>query len=67
MATINQHRITGGIGRQGFLIPSFDLDLFAGGLFHANDQFGNTEASVAVYYIGMGLTWRYGDCSTQTQ
>jgi long-chain fatty acid transport protein len=62
MATINQHRITGGIGRQGFLIPSLDLDLFAGGLLHANDQFGSTEASVAAYYIGLGLTWRYGCC-----
>jgi long-chain fatty acid transport protein len=62
MATINQHRITGGIGRQGFLVPSLDLDLFAGGLLHASDQFGDTEASVAAYYIGMGLTWRYGCC-----
>jgi long-chain fatty acid transport protein len=59
MATINQHRITAGIGRQGFLIPSLDLDLFAGGLLPANDQFGNTQASVAAYYIGLGLTWKY--------
>ncbi len=62
MATINQHRITAGIGRQGFLFPSLDLDLFAGGLFNATDQFGATQASVAVYYIGMGLTWRYDCC-----
>ena len=64
-ATINQHRLTGGIGRQGFLVPNLDLDLFAGGLFNANDEFGDSQASVAVYYIGMGFTWRYGDCSSQ--
>ena len=29
---VNQHRITGGIGCHGFLIPTLDLDLFAGGL-----------------------------------
>ena len=67
-ATINQHRITAGIGRQGFLVPTLDLDLFAGGLFNAHDEFGDhTQASVAVYYVGMGLTWRYGDCSRQPQ
>jgi long-chain fatty acid transport protein len=61
-AVINQHRLTGGIGRQGFLLPNLDLDLFVGGLFRATDQFGpHTEASVAAYYVGMGLTWRYGD------
>ena len=66
-ATISQHRITAGIGRQGFLVPSLDLDLFAGGLLNAHDEFGNSQASVAVYYVGMGLTWRYGDCSSQPQ
>jgi long-chain fatty acid transport protein len=60
-AAISQHRFTGGIGRQDFLVPNLDLDVFAGGLFHATDQFGpHTQASVAVYYVGMGLTWRYG-------
>ncbi len=61
-ALINQHRITTGIGRQGFLIPNLDLDLFAGGLLHASDEFGHSTASVAAYYVGMGLTWRYGEC-----
>ena len=60
-ATINQHRITAGIGRQGFLVPNLDLDLFAGGLLNAHDEFGNSQASIAVYYVGTGLTWRYGD------
>jgi len=59
-ATINQHRIAGGIGRQCFLVPSLDLDLFAGGLFNAHDEFGDLQASLAIYYVGTGLTWRYG-------
>jgi len=66
-AVINQHRITAGIGRQGFLVPSLDLDVFAGGLLNAHDEFGDSQASVAVYYVGTGLTWRYGDCSRQPQ
>ena len=66
-ATISQHRITAGIGRQGFLVPNLDLDVFAGGLLNAHDEFGDSQASVAVYYVGMGLTWRYGDCCRQLQ
>lgn len=65
-ATINQHRITAGVGYQGFLIPNLDIDLFAGGLLNAHDDFGDSSASVAAYYIGTGLTWRYGDCSRQS-
>jgi long-chain fatty acid transport protein len=61
-AVINQHRLTGGIGREDFLFRGVDLDVFAGGLFRATDDFGpNTSASVAAYYVGLGLTWRYGD------
>ena len=60
-AAISQHRLTGGVGRQDFLFQGVDLDLYAGGLFPASDQFGaHTDASVAMYYLGMGLTWRYG-------
>jgi long-chain fatty acid transport protein len=59
---VNQHRFTAGVGRQGFLVPNLDLDLFAGGLFKGQDEFGShARASLAVYYIGMGMTWRYGD------
>jgi long-chain fatty acid transport protein len=61
-AAISQHRITAGIGLQGFLVPTLDLDLFAGGLFNAHDTFGDSQTSLAMYYLGMGLTWRYGDC-----
>ena len=66
-ATIGQHRITAGVGRQGFLVPSLDLDLFAGGLLNAHDEFGAAQASVALYYIGLGLTWHYDDCRRQLQ
>ena len=59
-AMINQHRITGGIGYEGFLIPNLDLDWFAGGLLNAHDEFGVSQASVALYYTGLGLTWKYG-------
>jgi long-chain fatty acid transport protein len=59
-AVINQHRLTGGFGRQDFLFRGLDLDFFAGGLFKATDEFGpHTQASVAAYYLGMGLTWRF--------
>jgi len=61
-AAISQHRITGGFGREDFLIEGIDVDFFAGGLLPATDQFGpHTEVSLAVYYVGLGLIWRYGD------
>jgi long-chain fatty acid transport protein len=57
---INQHRLTAGVGRQGFLLPNIDLDLFAGGMFDAHDEFGaHSQASIGLYYIGMGMTWKY--------
>ena len=66
-AMIYQHRITGGVGYEGFLIPNLDLDLFAGGLLNAHDEFGDSQVSVAVYYAGLGLTWRYGDCAKRPE
>lgn len=62
LALINQNRITAGIGREDFLLAGLDLDLFAGGLLNATDQFGEWQVSVAAYYVGMGLTWRFGPC-----
>ncbi|MGA2255242.1 MAG: hypothetical protein ABSG53_11315 [Thermoguttaceae bacterium] len=60
---VNQNRITGGIGRQDFLFPGMDLDLFAGGMLPASDNFGpHNSASLAVYYIGMGMTWHFDSC-----
>ena len=66
-AMIYQHRITGGIGYEGFLVPNLDLDVFAGGLLNAHDAFGDSQVSVAVYYLGLGLTWRYGDGAKQPE
>jgi long-chain fatty acid transport protein len=58
---VNQHRLTFGIGQRGVMVPNLDIDLFAGGMFKASDNFGpNTTASLAVYYAGLGLTWRFG-------
>jgi long-chain fatty acid transport protein len=60
-ALISQHRITGGFGRQDFLTKGLDIDFLAGGLFGASDDFGaHSSTSLAIYYLGMGLTWRYG-------
>jgi long-chain fatty acid transport protein len=57
---VNQNRITGGIGRADVLIKGLDFDAFAGGLFKATGDFGpHTEASLAMYYVGLGLTWRF--------
>lgn len=58
-AAISQHRITGGIGLRDAL-PGVDMDLFAGGMFEASDRFADTVASVESYWIGFGLTWRFG-------
>jgi len=63
-ATISQHRVTAGFGREDFMFKNVDLDFFAGGLLPTSDSFGtHTSASVAAYYLGMGLTWRFG-CPT---
>jgi long-chain fatty acid transport protein len=60
---VNQHRITGGFGRQDLLFDGLDLDLFAGGLLPTTSDFGtHTSASLGLYYIGLGLTWRYDAC-----
>jgi long-chain fatty acid transport protein len=60
---INQHRITAGVGMNDVL-PGIDFDLFAGGMFNAEQAFGDTTASVAGYWVGAGLTWRFrrGSC-----
>ncbi len=57
--SINQHRISGGVGVQNFL-PGVDIDLFAGGMFDAEEQLGATAISAASYWVGLGTTWRFG-------
>ncbi len=64
VGTINQHRITTGVGYQGFLVPCLDLDTYVGGMLHAHDTFGSNQESVAVWYAGMGLTWRFNACGS---
>ena len=61
LAVVNQHRISGGIGIVDVL-PGIDYNLFAGGMFEASQDFagGSVTASVESYWIGTGLTWRFG-------
>ena len=56
---INQHRLSGGFGVRNFL-PGVDFDANAGGMFDAEDQFGESGVSVASYWVGFGITWRFG-------
>ncbi len=58
-AAISQHRITAGVGRRDVL-PGIDFDFFAGGMFENTDQFASTIARVESYWLGFGLTWRFG-------
>jgi long-chain fatty acid transport protein len=60
LAITNPHRISGGVGVRDAL-PGIDLDLFAGGMFDDAAQEGPlTATSVASYWVGLGLTWRFG-------
>ncbi len=60
LAVTNQHRISAGVGVVDVL-PGIDMDLMAGGMFRDTEQLGDfTETSVESYWIGVGLTWRFG-------
>lgn len=60
LAVTSQHRISGGIGIQDVL-PGIDMDIMAGGMFRSSEQLGDfTSTSIASYWIGAGLTWRFG-------
>ena len=58
-AAIPQHRITAGVSVVDVL-PGVQWDLFAGGMFEDSQTFGVTTASVSGYWLGTGLTWRFG-------
>ena len=58
-AAIPQDRITGGVSVRDVL-PGVDLDLFAGGMFQESQTFGITTATVESYWVGTGITWRFG-------
>lgn len=58
-AAIPQDRITAGVSVRD-LLPGVDLDLFAGGMFEQSQTFGITTATVESYWVGTGITWRFG-------
>jgi long-chain fatty acid transport protein len=59
-AVISQHRVTAGIGFDDVL-PGVTLDLFAGAMLPESHQFGtHTSTSLKVWYVGGGLTWKFG-------
>lgn len=63
LAVTGQHRISGGIGIADIL-PGIDGDLMAGGMFEDSEQLGSfTRTSIASYWVGLGLTWRFGNAN----
>lgn len=55
---VNQNRITAGIGRE--FGPNLDVDLFVGGMFKSANNFGpDTRTSLAIWYAGLGITWKF--------
>lgn len=59
LATISEHRISGGIGMQD-VIPGVDVDLSAGGSFKTTGDLGpNDQLTISMYWIGAGITWRF--------
>ncbi len=60
LAITSQHRMSFGIGVVDVL-PGIDLDMMAGGMFKDTEQLGDfTTTSIESYWIGFGLTWRFG-------
>ena len=61
---INENRFTFGVGAVDVL-PGLDFDLFAGGMPRVSHNFGpSTIVNLESYWIGAGLTWRFGDVYT---
>ncbi len=60
MAVSSQHRISGGMGIQNFMLDNLDLDVMAGGMFRDSEQLGpSTSTAIASYWIAAGMTWRF--------
>ena len=61
LAVINEHRISAGVGVCDIL-PGVDLDVLAGGMFEASQDFANgaVTASPESYWVGAGVTWHFG-------
>jgi len=60
LAITSQHRMSFGVGVVDVL-PGVDMDLMAGGMFRDSQPLGDfTTTSIESYWIGVGLTWRFG-------
>jgi long-chain fatty acid transport protein len=60
LAVTSQHRMSVGVGMTD-VMPGIDMDLLAGFMFHDSEQLGPfTNTSIESYWIGAGLTWRFG-------
>lgn len=59
LAVTSQHRISCGVGVA--LLPGIDVDVLAGGMFEDGERLGDfTATSIESYWLGAGLTWRFG-------
>ena len=44
------------------VLPNIDMDMMAGGMFPDAEQLGSfTTTSIESYWVGVGLTWRFGE------
>ncbi|MCG8584040.1 MAG: outer membrane protein transport protein [Pirellulales bacterium] len=60
LPAINEHRISGGIGCRDVL-PGVDIDISAGGMFPATQEYGSlTTIDLESYWLAFGITWRFG-------
>lgn len=60
LASINQNRISAGVGVVNAL-PGVDLDFNVGGMLKESEQLGPfTSVNMESYWIGLGMTYRYG-------
>jgi long-chain fatty acid transport protein len=60
VAVINHHRMAIGAGVRD-IMPGVDFDMYAGGMFGAGEDLGDfTAVHLSSYWVGGGLTWRYG-------
>jgi long-chain fatty acid transport protein len=60
LAITSQHRISAGVGIVDVL-PGLDMDLMAGGMLRDTEGLGEfTTTTISSYWIGVGITWRFG-------
>ena len=60
LAVISEYRFSFGLGIVDVL-PGVDFDMMAGGMFEDTESLGEfTSTSIESYWIGFGLTWRFG-------